>query len=276
MDKINLEIEKIKRNLSSYSNPDVLKACLSFIDLTTLNSTDTPSKVAGLADKVNSFKRKFPLFPNVASICVYPNFAPLLKERLTAQGVNITVVGGCFPSSQSFIEVKTAECRMAVEKGADEVDVVLPLNSLLDGDCNSVTRELKLIREATKGAHLKVILETGALTNYLTIEKAADIAMDCGADFIKTSTGKMEPAATPEAVFIMCTKIKERYNNTGKKTGIKPAGGISSSRDALLYYAIVDNVLGKDWLTPSLFRLGASRLANNILSELSGETISFF
>src|SRR5574344_962417 len=258
-----------------WNNRDVLSACLGLIDLTSLNSTDTKEKIEKMVDKVNSFSDNWNKYSNVAAICVYPNFASAVKQKLTAKGVKIAVVGGVFPSSQSFLSVKTEECRIAVEQGADEVDIVLALSHFLAGDMEEASKEIREIKKACGDAHLKVILETGALT-IEQIEFASMLAMEAGADFIKTSTGKMEPAATPQAAEAMCRAIKEYHKKTGRMVGFKPAGGIVTPEDAVKYYAIVDSILGKEWLNQHYFRLGASRLANNLLSELEDKTVNYF
>lgn len=276
MDTIEKELQKIKENLQKWNRPEILAACIGHMDLTSLNSTDTKSKIEKMVEKVNNFPVNYPKYPSVAAICVYPNFADVVKKKLNSQDVNIAVVGGVFPSSQSFLEVKIEECRIAVEKGADEVDIVLSLSHFLEGEYELAAKEISSIKKAIAPAHLKVILETGALSTPEAIEKASVLAMEAGADFIKTSTGKMEPAATPEAAIVMCRAIKEYYRKTGKKVGFKPAGGISTPHDAILYYAIVDTILGEEWLNPELFRLGASRLANNLLTELENRPINYF
>lgn len=276
MDTIEKELQKIKENLQKWNRPEILAACIGHMDLTSLNSTDTKSKIEKMVEKVNNFPVNYPKYPSVAAICVYPNFAEVVKKKLNSQDVNIAVVGGVFPSSQSFLEVKIEECRIAVEKGADEVDIVLSLSHFLEGEYELAAKEISSIKKAIAPAHLKVILETGALSTPEAIEKASVLAMEAGADFIKTSTGKMEPAATPEAAIVMCRAIKEHYRKTGKKVGFKPAGGISTPQDAILYYAIVDTILGEEWLNPELFRLGASRLANNLLTELENRPINYF
>jgi len=276
MDTIEKELQKIKENLQKWNRPEILAACIGHMDLTSLNSADTKSKIEKMVEKVNNFPVNFPKYPSVAAICVYPNFAEVVKKKLNSQDVNVAVVGGVFPSSQSFLEVKTQECRIAVEKGADEVDIVLSLSHFLEGEYELAAKEISSIKKAIAPAHLKVILETGALSTPEAIEKASVLAMEAGADFIKTSTGKIEPAATPEAAIVMCRAIKEHYRKTGKKVGFKPAGGISTPQDAILYYAIVDTILGEEWLNPELFRLGASRLANNLLTELENRPINYF
>jgi len=277
MKNIENELARIKAGIVGRSRmQEIYRTCFSLIDLTTLNSTDTPSKVAGMIDKVNGFNNIYPSYPSVAAVCVYPNFAGQVRSQLKVDGVRIAVVAGVFPSSQSFPEIKIAECRMAVEKGADEVDIVLALSKFLDNDKRGAYEEIKSIKDAIGEKHLKVILETGALKEQELIAEASSLAIEAGADFIKTSTGKMEPAATPEAAYIMCSKIKEHFQKTGRRVGFKPAGGISTPGEAVLYYAIVEDVLGKDWLNPHLFRIGASRLANNLLTEIEGKTISYF
>ncbi|MDR3184057.1 MAG: deoxyribose-phosphate aldolase [Prevotellaceae bacterium] len=265
--------ENLKR--STIDKPAAWAQCLSFIDLTALNATDTPAQIGAMTEKVNRFPAAFPHFPHVAAICVYPALVPVVKQQLQLPGVQIAAVGAGFPASQTFIEVKCDECKRAVDAGAHEIDVVISLGTFLAGDHHRVQEELVKIKAAIGHAHLKVILETGALTPE-QIRTAGRIAIEAGADFIKTSTGKMEPAATPEAAWIMAHVIKAHYLKTGKKTGLKPAGGIVTASDALLYYAIVKEVLGEEWLTPSLFRLGASRLANNLLTELLNTPVKYF
>lgn len=276
MEDFEKRIQAVHDNLSHWMTPEVLKACLSMTDLTTLKSTDTYSSVRKLVGKVNDFQTHFPGYQPPASICIYPNFARTVKETLTVPGVHVTVVAGCFPASQSFLKVKELECRMAVEEGADEVDIVLALNSFLDGNLSCCEKEIRSIRNIVGDAVLKVILETGALADAGRIREASFLAMECGADFIKTSTGKMEPAATPFAAIVMCDCIREYYGKTGRKVGFKPAGGISTAKDAAVYYAIVDTILGPDWLNPSLLRFGASRVANSILSEVEKSSVIYF
>ncbi|HIZ87067.1 MAG TPA: deoxyribose-phosphate aldolase [Candidatus Coprenecus pullistercoris] len=277
MDEIESKIKAIHDNLSHWMTPEVLKACLSMTDLTSLKATDTYSGIRKLTEEVNDFQKHYPEYPLPASICVYPNFARTVKDTLTAPGVHTTVVAGCFPASQSFLEVKELECRMAVENGADEVDIVLALNSFLDGDLKRCEEEIKTVRKTVgDSVILKVILETGALADAGRIRTASFLAMESGADFIKTSTGKMEPAATPFAAIVMCGCIKEYYAGTGRKVGFKPAGGISTAKDAASYYAIAETVLGKEWLTPSLLRFGASRVANSIISEIENSSVTYF
>ncbi len=258
----------------------IYKEALGMIDLTSLTSTDTHSKIEAMVEKVNNFNNVFPNYPKPASICVYPNFAKTINRVRTDKNVHITVVGGCFPASQSFLPVKVLECTTAVADGADEVDIVLALNAFLNGKYDETSKEIRDINKAVKAVnpatHLKVILETGALKTTENIEKASFLAMEAGADFIKTSTGKMEPAATPQAAIIMCECIKRYYEQCGRRVGFKPAGGISSPEDAATYYDIVSTVLGKEWLNPQYFRFGASRMANNLLSALEEKEVKYF
>lgn len=284
IDAINRALQIIAGNLDKIMCEQVLKDCFSMMDLTTLKTNDTPTSVSKLVNKVNAFQTRYPDYPNPASICVFSNFAPLLKKELTAEGVHITVVSACFPSSQSFIEVKVKEVEMAVLSGADEVDIVLALNSFLEGDYEAASAEIAAVRacidrisaEQNREVHLKVILETGLLVSPENIANASFLAMEAGADFIKTSTGKVDVNATPTAAYIMCECIAAFYKNTGKKIGFKPAGGMSSAMDAVSYYSIVSSVLGKEWLNKDLFRFGVSRMANNLLSEIEQKTVAYF
>lgn len=269
-------LDLIRSQHNKWHNRENLNKALSLIDLTSLNTTDTKETIINMVEKVNNFSVKFPHLNSVAAICVYPNFAKHVKENLKIQNIKIAVVGGVFPNSQSFLEVKELECKIASENGVDEVDIVLPLHYFLANDYDSCKKEISQIKNAIGKAHLKVILETGALKNSEQIYKASMISMEAGADFIKTSTGKMEPAATPEAAVIMCMAIKDYYHQTGKKIGFKPAGGIVTTTDAIEYLAIVDSILGEEWLNNNLFRLGASRLTNNILTELEEQEIKYF
>lgn len=256
--------------------PDKLRLCLSCMDLTTLNTTDTAGKIIAFTEKVNSFGEHFPDYAPPAAICVYPKWGRTVKETLKVPGVKVAVVAGGFPNSQTFLDVKLLECRMAVEQGADEVDIVLPLNLFQGGCANEAAQEIRAIKEVAGDRHLKVILETGALRSTSEMEDASFLAMEAGADFIKTSTGKQEPAATPQAAETMCRCIKEYFRRTGRKVGFKPAGGISSAKDALMYLSIVEQILGGEWMNPQLFRIGASRLANSILTELEQKTTVYF
>ena len=253
-----------------------LTACLGFIDLTSLNATDTDAKIEGMVRKVNEFTQHFPHLPNVAAICVYPSFVKIVRKTLTTVDVRIAATGAGFPSSQTFLRIKTDECKMAIEEGADEVDVVLSLSYFFSGEYEKVHDEIAAIKNAIGKAHLKVILESGTLHSPETISQASRIAMEAGADFIKTSTGKSEPAATPQAAQVMCHVILEHYQKTGKQIGFKPAGGIVTVEDALTYYAIVNQILGSEWLTPKLFRIGASRLVNNLLGAITGTPVTYY
>jgi len=249
---------------------------LSCIDLTTLNSTDSHIQGEKIALKVSGFPKEFPGLPNVAAICVYPTLVESVKKNLKAPGVQLAAVAAGFPSSQTFWEVKVLEIEMAIERGATEIDIVLNLGNFLAEDFPSVFEEITILKRLCGSAHLKVIIETGALKNYNKIWKASYMAMQSGADFIKTSTGKLEPAATPEAAWVMCQAIKNYYEKTGKKVGFKAAGGIVETADVLKYIAIVKDVLGDEWLNNKRFRIGASRLANNLLTSLKGESVAYF
>lgn len=273
----------IAASLDGLASEQVYKDCFSMMDLTTLKTDDTPASVTKLAEKVNAFREAYPEWPLPASVCVYPNFAATVKAARKCD-FNITVVSACFPSSQSFLEVKLRECEMAVEQGADEVDIVLALSSFLVGDHEAAAEEIRQVRACIdsvaakqgRSVHLKVILETGLLRTPEAIAEASFLAMEAGADFIKTSTGKVDVNATPAAAYVMCECIAKYYEKTGKKIGFKPAGGISSAADALCYYSIVSTILGKEWLNKELFRFGVSRVANNLLAAVEQKTVSFF
>ena len=266
----------IEKKVPENNTEEVKKFLFNCIDLTTLNTTDSYESVMRFTEKVNRFDDEFPDLKNVAAICVYPNFAQVVKDTLEVEGINIACVSGGFPSSQTFTEVKIAETAMALADGADEIDIVIPVGAFLSGDYETMCEEIMELKETCKEHHLKVILETGALKTASNIKKASILSMYSGADFIKTSTGKQQPAATPEAAYVMCQAIKEYYEQTGNKVGFKPAGGINTVNDALIYYTIVKEVLGKEWLSNELFRLGTSRLANLLLSEIKGEELKFF
>lgn len=266
----------IEKKVPENNTEEVKKFLFNCIDLTTLNTTDSDESVMRFTEKVNRFDDEFPDLKNVAAICVYPNFAQVVKDTLEVEGINIACVSGGFPSSQTFTEVKIAETAMALADGADEIDIVIPVGAFLSGDYETMCEEIMELKETCKEHHLKVILETGALKTASNIKKASILSMYSGADFIKTSTGKQQPAATPEAAYVMCQAIKEYYEQTGNKVGFKPAGGINTVNDALIYYTIVKEALGKEWLSNELFRLGTSRLANLLLSEIKGEELKFF
>lgn len=265
----------LKANFDKNNQVDVYKKCLNLIDLTSLNSTDTHDQIRAMVNKVNHFKANFPDLENVGAICVYPSLVPVVKKYLS-ENIGIASVAAGFPSSQTFIEVKIAETAMAVMEGATEIDVVISIGEFLSGNYETVREELSEIKAACKDAHLKVIIESGHLGSASSIKKASVIAMASGADFIKTSTGKMPVAATTEATYIMCQAIREWYEKTGEKVGYKPAGGIVTTEDAVKHYSIVKEILGESWLNNKLFRIGASRLANNLLTSIRGvETIYF-
>lgn len=259
-----------------YNNVENKKLAFSLIDLTTLNSTDTEDYVKAFTQKVNDFPAHFPDMPSVAAICVYPNMVKAVEETLQLPEVNIASVAGGFPSSMTFTKVKVEETKLALKAGADEIDIVLALSHFLADNFEAAHNDIFAIKAAMADAHLKVILETGALETPENIWKASMLAMNAGADFIKTSTGKINPAATPMAAYVMCLAIAFHFEETGEKIGFKPAGGIVTSEDAMIYLAIVKEVLGDDWLNPQLFRLGASRLANNLLTDITGNEVTYF
>lgn len=262
--------------LEQNRTPEVLKQLFNCIDLTTLNATDSPASVARFTERVNEFESQHGDLPNVAAICVYPNFAQVVRTVLDVSSVKIACVAGGFPSSQTFPEVKVAETALAVEGGADEIDIVLNLGNFLDGDWEEVCDEIQELKHSCRHAHLKVILETGALKTAENIRAASILSMYSGADFIKTSTGKGYPGASLHAAYVMCHCIKEYYEATGNMVGFKPAGGISTTDEALAYYTIVKHVLGDKWLDNRYFRIGASRLANNLLGNILGSEEIFF
>lgn len=264
--------EKVEAN----NTIDVKKFLFNCIDLTTLKCTDSEESVMSFVEKVNEFDDKYPDLKNVAAICVYPNFAKIVNDTLLVENIGIACVSGGFPSSQTFQEIKVAETAMAIHDGATEIDIVLSVGKFLSGDYEGVCDEIQELKSVCGDRHLKVILETGALKSAENIKKASILSIYSGADFIKTSTGKESPAATPEAAYVMCQTIKEYYQKTGRKIGFKPAGGINTINDALIYYTIVKELLGEEWLTNELFRLGTSRLANLCLSEIVGEDVKFF
>ena len=276
-EKVKADVAEIlAKELEGNRTHDVLKFLFNCIDLTTLKATDSPQSVARFTERVNDFEEEHGDLPNVAAICVYPNFAPIVRTVLDVTEVNIACVAGGFPASQTFPEVKVAEVALAVEGGADEIDIVLNVGNFLDGDWEEVCDEIEEIKHACRDAHLKVILESGALKTAENIRAASVLAMYSGADFIKTSTGKEYPGASLEAAYVMCLCIKEYYEKTGRKVGFKPAGGVSTTDEALAYYTIVKHVLGEEWLDNEYFRIGASRLANNLLSDILGEETKFF
>ncbi len=265
--------EKVPEN----DTPEIKKFLFGSIELTTLKTTDSDESVMAFTERVNQFEEVYGDLPHVATICVYPCFAKTVAQTLEIDGVEIACVSGSFPSSQALIEVKIAETALAVKDGATEIDIVIPVGKFLAGDYESVCEEIAELK-ATCGEDvaMKVILETGCLKTGSNIKKASILSMYAGADYIKTSTGKEKISATPEAAYIMCQAIKEYYELTGIQIGFKPAGGINSVMDALIYYTIVKEVLGEKWLTNKWFRMGTSRLANLLLSEIVGEEVKFF
>lgn len=276
VNEANARLETIKAGTAKLNTPEIYKKCFSSIDLTTLNATDTLQKGEKMASLVSNFSNTFKDLPNVAAICVYPTLVNMVRRNLKDENVKIASVAGGFPTAQTFIDIKISECVMAVENGADEVDIVISLGSFLSGDYDTVGAEIAQIKDAIEDAHLKVILETGALPDLSSIRLASLLAMESGADFIKTSTGKMEPAATPEAALVMVEAISDYYKKTGRRVGFKPAGGIVETCDAILYYNIVHTILGDAWMNPELFRIGASRLANNLLTDITGLEAQYF
>ena len=267
----------IAEKVSANDTIDVKKFLFGSIELTTLKTTDSDTSVLAFTERLNDFDNQYPDMPHVATICVYPCFANTVAESLEVDGVEIACVSGAFPSSQARIEVKIAETSLAVADGATEIDIVMPVGKFLSGDYEGMCDDIAELKAACgENVPMKVILETGALKTATNIKKAALLSMYAGADYIKTSTGKLQPAATPEAAYVMCQAIKEYYDETGIQIGFKPAGGINSVMDAIIYYTIVKEVLGEKWLTNKWFRLGTSRLANMLLSEIKGEQIKFF
>ncbi|MCR5560659.1 MAG: deoxyribose-phosphate aldolase [Bacteroidales bacterium] len=283
-EKIAASIQAIVAGADSMASPEVLKTCFSFMDLTTLRAQDTPESVRALVGKVTRLRKEYPSYPLPASVCVYPNFASVVKASRPDPELHVTTVASCFPSAQSFLEVKVRECELAVENGADEIDIVLALNAFLADDYDTAFNEIKVMKEAIDAAGkkqgrriiLKVILETGLLVSPEKIADASFLAMEAGADFIKTSTGKVEVNATPTSAYVMCECIKAFYEKTGRKVGFKAAGGISNAKDAVCYYCIGKSILGESWMNKNLFRYGVSRLGNSLMSAIEQSTVNFF
>ncbi|MBQ6965679.1 MAG: deoxyribose-phosphate aldolase [Bacteroidaceae bacterium] len=266
----------LKEHLQENNTREVKQFLFNSVELTTLKTTDSEDSVLKFVEKVNKFDDVYPELGHVATVCVYPNFAKICHDTLENDEVEIACVSGCFPSSQSFIEVKIAETALALKDGATEIDIVIPVGKFLAGDYEGMCDEIAEIKAVCGEKKLKTILETGCLKTASNIKKASLLAMYAGADYIKTSTGKLEPAATPEAAFVMCQSIKEYHEKTGIQIGFKPAGGMKTVADALTYYTIVKEVLGEKWLTNKWLRLGTSSLANKLLSEVEGKEITFF
>lgn len=270
-------VEKIlAEHLEENKTQEVYRFLFNTIDLTTLKSTDSTQSVAAFTERVNAFDEEYPELKNVAAICVYPNFAEVVRTVLDVTSVNVACVSGGFPSSQTFPEVKMAETALAVAGGADEIDIVLNLGNFLDGDYEAVCDEISEIKDSCRGAILKVILETGALKTAENIRAASVLSLYSGANFLKTSTGKEYTGASLEAAYVMAQCIKEYYEATGTMVGFKAAGGVATTEDAVAYYTVIKEVLGEQWLTNEYFRLGASRLANNLLGDILGKEIKFF
>ena len=281
---LNLDDEKVarqveillKEHLEENNTVEVKKFLLNSVELTTLKTTDSEESVLKFVEKVNEFDDKYPELGHVATVCVYPNFAKICHDTLENEEVEIACVSGSFPSSQTFIEVKVAETALAIKDGATEIDIVMPVGKFLSEDYEGVADDIAELKAVCGDKKMKVILETGCLKTASNIKKASILSMYAGADYIKTSTGKLEPAATPEAAFVMCQAIKEYYEKTGIQIGFKPAGGMKTVKDALTYYTIVKEVLGEKWLTNQWLRLGTSSLANKLLSDITGEEVKFF
>ena len=275
--QVKAAVEKIlAEHFKENNNAEVYKFLFNTIDLTTLNATDSQVSVSDFVERVNKFDEEYPMLNNVAAICTYPNFAPVVRAVLEVSRVRVACVSGGFPSSQTFPEVKVAETAMAVNDGADEIDIVLNLGYFLDGDYEAVCDEISEQKAACRDARLKVILESGALKTAEKIKAASVLSMISGADFLKTSTGKGYDGASLEAAYVMCSCIKEYFDETGVRVGFKASGGVSTTEEAVKYYTVVKEVLGEEWLTNDYFRIGASRLANNLLSDILGQPVKFF
>ncbi|MCM1291334.1 MAG: deoxyribose-phosphate aldolase [Prevotella sp.] len=269
-------LAKILEKAPEYHTPEVYQFCFSSIDLTTLSTEDSVKSVAKFTSRVNDFDNDYPQYKNVAAICTYSNFAEVVSTHLDVPGVSVAVVAGCFPSSQTFTAVKVADCALAVGNGANEVDIVFNVGMYLDGDFESLTDEIIEQKHTIKDAKLKVILETGALKTARAIKEASVLSLWSEADFLKTSTGKGYPGASLEAAYVMCQCIKEYYELTGRKVGFKASGGIRTADDAVKYYTVVKEILGDEWLCHDLFRIGASSLANSLLSAMEGSEVKYF
>lgn len=280
----NIKDEEVKRavariiedKVAENDTLEVKKFLMGSVELTTLKTTDSDESVLKFTERVNEFEEAYPDLPHVATICVYPCFAQIVSQSLEVEGVEVACVSGSFPSSQALIEIKVAETALAIKDGATEIDMVMSVGKFLSGDYETVCDEISELKAVCGEKKLKVILETGLLHSCADIKTASLLAMYAGADYIKTSTGKEQPAATPEAAYVMCQAIKEYYDKTGIRIGFKPAGGLNTVHDALVYYTIVKEVLGTEWLTNQYLRLGTSRLANLLLSEVQGEEVKFF
>jgi deoxyribose-phosphate aldolase len=274
VDQVGIEerVERLqKRSIKKEAKVAGLKLALSMIDLTTLEGADSPGKVRQMCYKAAHLADNLPDLPHVAAVCVYPTLARIAKEAVTGTGIKVAAVATGFPSGQYPLNVKLEDTRFAVAEGADEIDMVISRGHFLAGDYSYVFDEIAAVKDACGAAHLKVILETGELSTFDNVRRASDIAMQAGADFIKTSTGKVQPAATLPVTLVVLEAIRDFYYATGKRIGMKPAGGISTAKVALQYLVTLRETLGQDWLTPDLFRIGASRLANDILLQIAKE-----
>ena len=276
VEEVAREVAALREAAAENHNADVYRFCYSAIDLTTLSCNDSTASVSAFAERCMEFYTAYPHIPNVASICIYPSFVETVGLVVDGSPMRITAVAGGFPSSQTFLEVKMLEAAMAIENGADEIDIVLNAGKMLTGAYDEAANEIEVLRAESAGTVLKVILETGALKTPELIRKASLLSMFAGADFIKTSTGKIDVAATPEAAVVMCHAIRDHHERTGRRVGFKAAGGVRSAEDAALYYTIVEQILGREWLTADLFRIGASSAANNLLSAIEGREVKFY
>ncbi len=276
VEEVAREVAALREAAAENHNADVYRFCYSAIDLTTLSCNDSTASVSAFAERCMEFYTAYPHIPNVASICIYPSFVETVGLVVDGSPMRITAVAGGFPSSQTFLEVKMLEAAMAIENGADEIDIVLNAGKMLTGAYDEAANEIEVLRAESAGTVRKVILETGALKTPELIRKASLLSMFAGADFIKTSTGKIDVAATPEAAVVMCHAIRDYHERTGRRVGFKAAGGVRSAEDAALYYTIVERILGREWLTADLFRIGASSAANNLLSAIEGREVKFY
>ena len=275
--EVESRLQAIQAKCPENRSRDVYELCFSCLDLTSLNATDSPERITAFARKTADFNRHFPHLPNISTLCVYPSFVDVAGIALGDSEIGITTVGAGFPASQTFPEVKVLECAMAEESGADEIDIVLNLGLFFDRNYEATANEVEMIsRELEPETVLKVILETGLLPTLEDVRKASVLAMAGGADMIKTSTGKQGPGATPEAFLVMCEAVRDYRGYADKKVGVKVAGGVRTAEDAVVYYTIVKEVLGEEWLIPEYFRIGASALANDLLSKIEGKEVSYF
>ena len=274
--QIQQDVKKILLDkYDTYNQKSIYSQILSFVDITSLNPTDSVASITEFVEKINKFDTKFEILPHPAAICVYPKFVQTVKDNLV-EDLEIASVAGGFPDANTFIEVKVAEVAMAVMEGATEIDVVIPSGMVFNGEFEEIYDELSEIKASCRDAKLKVILETGVLNDPVLIKKAALVAMNAGADFIKTSTGKVSVGATYDAVYVMAKTIAEYNALNNVKVGLKVAGGVSTTEQAVSYYTIVASVLGEDWLNASLFRFGVSRLVNALMSSLCGQEVKYF